>query len=134
VKTVVVDANIWISGLQFRRSDSKPAMALESVSENHIFATCDEMDAEIRRVLTEKFDWQADLAQAALDRVMRRSLRVKLQGNVSVCRDPKDDMLLECAARAKADLLLTGDRDLLVLGFYEGTSILAPVTYLAEHV
>jgi uncharacterized protein len=34
---------------------------------------------------------------------------------VRACRDPGDDMVLECCVAARADLLLTGDRDLLDL-------------------
>lgn len=32
---------------------------------------------------------------------------------LSVCRDPEDDMLLECCRSAKAKYLITGDKDLL---------------------
>ena len=32
---------------------------------------------------------------------------------VILCRDPKDNMLLECCLAADADLLITGDNDLL---------------------
>lgn len=34
---------------------------------------------------------------------------------VRVCRDPKDDMVLECCRAARASFLITGDRDLLSL-------------------
>jgi predicted nucleic acid-binding protein len=49
---------------------------------------------------------------------------------VKECRAPNDDMFLECAMRAKADLLIVGDKDLLVLGSYRGTRILTPVEYV----
>jgi predicted nucleic acid-binding protein len=39
-------------------------------------------------------------------------------------------MSLECAMRAKADLLIAGDRDLLVLGSYKGTRILTQADYV----
>ncbi len=32
---------------------------------------------------------------------------------LQLCRDDKDNMLLECCAAAKADILITGDKDLL---------------------
>jgi predicted nucleic acid-binding protein len=32
---------------------------------------------------------------------------------VSVCRDPEDDMLLECCIAAKVRILITSDKDLL---------------------
>ena len=30
-----------------------------------------------------------------------------------ICRDPEDNMILECCLAARAELLITGDRDLL---------------------
>ena len=62
--------------------------------------------------------------------VLARAIRVQLRGTVKECRDPNDDMFLECAMRAKADLLIAGDKDLLVLGSYKGTRILTPADYL----
>ena len=34
---------------------------------------------------------------------------------LSLCRDQEDNMLLECCLAAKADVLITGDKDLLAL-------------------
>lgn len=34
---------------------------------------------------------------------------------VALCRDPEDDMVLECCRAARASVLITGDRDLLDL-------------------
>jgi uncharacterized protein len=47
-----------------------------------------------------------------------------------VLSDPGDDMFRECAALAKADLLVAGDKDLLTLGAYKGTRIVTPSEYL----
>ena len=38
---------------------------------------------------------------------------------IKACRDDKDNKLLECAILAKADYLVSGDEDLLVLKKYE---------------
>jgi len=35
---------------------------------------------------------------------------------IAVCRDPKDNMLLECCFEAGVNFLITGDKDLLELG------------------
>jgi len=40
------------------------------------------------------------------------------------CRDPKDDKFLELAVASKADFLITGDSDLLVLNPFRKTRIL----------
>lgn len=43
--------------------------------------------------------------------------------NINVCRDKKDNKFLECAESAKADYLISGDEDLLVLKEYKGILI-----------
>ena len=48
---------------------------------------------------------------------------VKVASNVTECRDPKDNYLLSLAIDGKADYLLTGDKDLLVLKAMGGTEI-----------
>ena len=40
-----------------------------------------------------------------------------------ICRDPDDDAVLACAKAANADLIISGDQDLLVLQAFEGIQI-----------
>lgn len=51
-----------------------------------------------------------------------------------ISRDPKDDHLLALAKHGKADLLVTGDQDLLVLKDHAGTRILKPADFFKEFV
>jgi len=48
----------------------------------------------------------------------------------SVSRDLKDDKFLSCAVEAKADYIITGDQDLLVLKVYKEINILTPREFL----
>jgi uncharacterized protein len=41
-------------------------------------------------------------------------------------RDPNDDMVVACAIRARADYIVTRDKDLLSLGEYGGIRIVTP--------
>jgi putative PIN family toxin of toxin-antitoxin system len=127
---IVLDTNVWISGLQFAKSYGTPTRALEKAMSRDVIATCPEMEEEILRVLTEKFRWEPSRALAMMDTVLARAIRVRLRGTVEACRDPKDDMFLECAVRAGAELLIAGDKDLLVLGSFEGVRIVTPSAYL----
>lgn len=51
---------------------------------------------------------------------------------VTICRDPKDNYLLELAEEAQADYLVTRDKDLLELSNNEwkGTKIIKPEAFL----
>lgn len=129
---VVLDTNIWVSALQFGERRTPPLQALEKAMREDVIATSDEMETEIYRVLTEKFAWEGRRVRIALSSVLARSIRINLKGTVAICRDPKDNMFLECSALAKADLLVAGDKDLLVLSSYAGTRIVTPVEYIAS--
>jgi len=48
---------------------------------------------------------------------------VIVTSNVNICRDAKDNFLLSLAKDSKADFLITGDKDLLVLKQFEGVQI-----------
>ena len=127
---VVLDTNVWVSALAFAKQNGTPPRALAKAMRDDVIASCDEIEHEILRVLTEKFYWQSARARDVLHLVLARSTRVKLSGTLRKCRDPHDDMFLECASAAKADLLIAGDKDLLVLGSHEGTRIVTPAEYL----
>jgi predicted nucleic acid-binding protein len=59
------------------------------------------------------------------------ALRVDLEGTVTgICRDPKDEPILECAARAEAERIVTGDRDLLSLASYRQIGIVTARDYV----
>lgn len=47
-------------------------------------------------------------------------------------RDPTDDKFLELAISGKAEFLVTGDEDLLVLHPFQDTAILTPSDFLAQ--
>ena len=60
-----------------------------------------------------------------------RTIVVYPQKKISICRDPADNMLLECCFESKADTLISSDRDLLdirVLPFH--LKILTPRKFL----
>jgi predicted nucleic acid-binding protein len=56
--------------------------------------------------------------------------RVTVSRTHRLCRDPGDDKFLECAERARAVLLITGDKDLLPLRTHGRTRIVTPAACL----
>lgn len=62
-----------------------------------------------------------------------RTIIVHPRLKISICRDPADNMLLECCFESKADILISGDKDLLdikVLPFH--LKILTPKKFLEQ--
>jgi putative PIN family toxin of toxin-antitoxin system len=55
---------------------------------------------------------------------------IDLISEVDICRDPDDNHLLALCKDGKADLLITGDKDLLVLKKFGKTRVLAPAEFL----
>ncbi len=58
---------------------------------------------------------------------------VELISEVDVCRDPDDNHLLALCKDGKVDLLITGDKDLLVLKRFGKTRILAPADFIKQY-
>jgi putative PIN family toxin of toxin-antitoxin system len=51
---------------------------------------------------------------------------------VDICRDPKDNKILEAALAGKLDMIVTSDSDLLVSGKLEDIPILSPAQFLTK--
>ncbi len=55
---------------------------------------------------------------------------VEVVQQVRACRDPDGDKFLEAAVNGRADVIVTGDRDLLDLHPFRGIVIVGPADYL----
>jgi predicted nucleic acid-binding protein len=54
---------------------------------------------------------------------------VPITERVTGCRDPKDDKFLELAVNGRADLIVSGDADLLVPDVFRGIPIISPAAF-----
>ena len=85
---------------------------------------------EIERVLPDKFHLSSTVTHAALALIKRYFIHGKSANRVEkACRDSADNQLLADAALVGVDLIITGDKDLLVLKEYQGIKIIAPREY-----
>ena len=127
---VVLDTNVVVSALVFGSPSSTPVLALARATDKDRLATCAELRLEVFRILSTKFAWTSAETETTLNHIFNDALRVTLHHTVHLCRDPADDMPLEYAERAQADLLITGDKDLLALNSHGPTAIVTPAAYL----
>ena len=132
---IVIDTNVLVSAVL---SQHGPSHALW----DHV------LDARLELFVTQALlDEFADVISrdkfaAVLARTTRTSqmLLLKLRESAElvasvplpapVSRDPDDDSVIAAAVAAQAAWIVTGDRDLLVLGSYEGIAIITPAQAL----
>jgi putative PIN family toxin of toxin-antitoxin system len=94
-------------------------------------ATLDELvDVLNRPHLRAKYGINDPVLRAVIRLVVLRSEMVSPQRRITVCRDPRDDMFLEVAVGGHADVIVSGDEDLLSLDPFEGIPIVAPAHFL----
>ena len=55
---------------------------------------------------------------------------IKIKSDIKECRDTKDNFLLNLAVDGKADYLITGDKDLLVMQNIQNTIIISIAEFL----
>ncbi|CAN5566697.1 hypothetical protein BH23ACI1_BH23ACI1_23690 [soil metagenome] len=70
-----------------------------------------------------------DRREALLQRFAAVLEIVQVLQEVRECRDPDDDMFLEVAVNGRADVVVSGDRDLPALHPFRGIAILTPTQY-----
>jgi putative PIN family toxin of toxin-antitoxin system len=82
---------------------------------------------EFDRTLVQKLKFDPGLVRQALER-WKSYVSLVLPAEVSLdrCRDPQDIAILGTAVAAKADLLISVDKDLLILVIFDQTRIVKP--------
>jgi putative PIN family toxin of toxin-antitoxin system len=79
---------------------------------------------ELDEKLRLKFALSADDADRVRSKLESAALVIEPNLALAVITDdPDDDRVLECAVAGRVDYIVSGDRHLLKLGSYQGTSI-----------
>ena len=128
---IVVDTNVLISGLL--SSTSIPALALEkAITDGQLLGSTATLRELIETLLSSKFDRYVsrEKRDALLLRLAPLIEIVTVVQIVQASRDAKDDKFLEVAVNGRADVIVTGDRDLVALNPFRGIAILTPADYV----
>jgi len=113
---IVIDTNVWISALISPRGE--PARLMRAVRDRRIqLVLTPDLLAEVRAVLQrQRIRRRIDLDDSEIDVFIQEAIDpavyVPIRGDVRLCRDPKDDMVVETAIEGGARYIVSRDEDL----------------------
>jgi putative PIN family toxin of toxin-antitoxin system len=90
------------------------------------------LDVLSRPRIPSKYGLTDDDIETVLLLLLIRGEPVATSRRVTSCRDPLDNKFLEVAVAGKADVIVSGDEDVLVLSPFEGIPIVGPATFRAR--
>lgn len=131
---VILDVNIWISALLW---GGIPDRVLQLCEDNQftIFANPAVWEELTNTIKRRKFEKRLSFLGVTVNDVLESAKELLIMTpNLNIkcdeLRDQKDLIILSAAVSAKANFIITGDEDLLVLNEYQGISILTPQDFL----
>jgi len=128
---VVFDTNVLVSALLFERS--VPAQAMFAAMDAGEILLSETLVNEINEILQrKKFERyiSAEQREEFLIALVQSAELVEITETITACRDPKDNHILELAVSGGAQVIVTGDSDLLVLNPFQEIQILPPRDFL----
>ena len=126
---VVLDTNVLISSFIGRGTSHK---VLEHCIRHHQVVTSQFILDELREKLVKKFKYTSEVAEEAIGLLLSQIEVIIPQPLPSpVCRDADDDNILAAALIGGCERIITGDKDLLVLQWFNNIEIVNPATFAA---
>lgn len=127
---LVLDTNVLISAIL--APNSLPANVLNWGEKNGVIlysdATLTELLSVLQRPKFAKYIEAEDINGLSV-RIRRSWYCVPILRRIKLCRDPKDDKLLELAFNGEASHLITGDTDLLILNPFQNIPVINPRSF-----
>jgi putative PIN family toxin of toxin-antitoxin system len=133
---VVFDTSTLIGAVL--RPSSIPDRAFSAALEFGVICTCELALDELARVLGRtKFDRYVGRGERLefVGLLRKHAFMAPLRSDDAIsvrpsCRDAKDNLFLALAAASEADVIVSSDEDLLVLGSWHGIPVVTPSEFL----
>jgi len=127
---VVVDTNVFVSAIL--KVNSLPFLVVRWIDQHGGLLKSITTEREILSVLERPHiaavtvpSFRDDLAK-----MLARAELVTITERIAACRDPTDDKFLELAVNGHADLIVSGDSDLLALSPFHDIPIVTPAVFV----
>ena len=111
---ILLDTNVLIAAFVARGVCND---LLEHCIRQHRLVTSDFIINEFQDKLSNKFKYRSEEIKQATELLFSRmKVVVSTSLEQGVCRDPEEDNILAAAIEGQCDCIITGDKDLLILG------------------
>ena len=127
---LVVDTNVFVSAAI--KVNSLPFLVVRWIDRHGGLLKSAATEQEVLRVLLRPhIAVVTSLSfRDGLPKMLAGAELVAINERVAACRDPKDDKFLELAVNGHADLIVSGDADLLALNPFREIPIVTPATFV----
>lgn len=127
---VVLDTNIFVSAVL--KANSLPFHVIRWVDHHGGLLKSAATEQEILNVLARPHIAVVTIAsyRAGLAALLAKAELVEITERIVACRDPHDNKFLELAVAGRADLIVSGDRDLLALNPFRNIPIVTPAMFV----
>ncbi|MBC8383837.1 MAG: putative toxin-antitoxin system toxin component, PIN family [Candidatus Cloacimonetes bacterium] len=127
---IILDSNVIISALTTQGLSSR---VLDLCIDKHLIFTSSWILDEVTRILSNKFKIESNKLTRIRNFLQSATLTIEQKGKKPAhCRDEDDNNILHLAKHVHANLIITGDVDLLIMKTYEDIKIITPRQFM-EH-
>ena len=121
---IVFDSNIYIAAFA---THGVCHLMLESCITEHGVFISDFIFGEVKEKLIKKIKLPPETVDEIISYLGEQAIVTNPKNLVSdICRDPDDDNIISLGIAAKAEYIVTGDRDLLDIGQYASLHMVSP--------
>lgn len=127
---VVLDTNVFVSAVL--KDKSLPTLAVHVAAQRGTLLKSTATERQLFAVLARPYlaPLVAPAAHEWLENLLAAAEPVTIVERIAACRDPTDDKFLELAVNGRADVIVSGDADLLVLNPFREIPIVPPAVFV----
>ena len=127
---IVVDTNVLVSAVL--KVNSLPFLVVRWIDERGGLLKSAATESEVLGVLLRPHIAAVTIPafRDDLAKMLASAELVTVTERITACRDPHDDKFLELAINGHADLIVSGDADLLDLNPFRGIPIVTPAAFM----
>ncbi len=128
---VVFDTNIFVSAFVIPGSLAEKAI-LRIIEGEDVLLVSREILDELLTILAAKFSRDKEEISRLAVTLTAMAEWIEPNLRISALQDDPDNRILECAVSGRADMIVTGDKEMLRLRRYQDTEIVSLKAYLSS--